>query len=197
MNNDMKRRLTDATLEAIARNNGVRGLSLRRVAEKAGRTHVNVYHYADGLAGLLWWAYAEALDAFAAACLAGTEASARAEPYGPALARAMVDFALEREGLYRLLWSEDLGGAPEGEALAAISRARAGFERSAFDAFRAEGLDGDAATLSGRQSALFAYLQGELAMLINGRSGPDKWSAGAMVVERAGMVWRLLLSEPA
>lgn len=193
----MKRRLVDAAKAAVEANKGVRGVSLRGIAAQAGCSHVNAYHYADGLAGLLWEAYGEALDEFAKACLERAGKPRRGDNFGSALARAMAAFALEREGLYRLLWFEDLGGAPRGQALEAVVRAKSSFDAAAFAAFRRDGFEADDGVLAGRQAMLFAYLQGELALLINGRSGPDRQAAAKPLVERARRLWGLLLTRDA
>jgi len=143
--------------------------------------------------GLFWLAYVESLEAFSTACFQGVSSRSRGENFGAALARAMVAFALEREGLYRLLWFEDLQTEPQGEALAAIGRVQVAFATSAFQAFREDGLDAEDYVLSDRLLMLFSYLQGEIAILINGRAGPDKAAAGELVSERAERMWRLLL----
>jgi len=194
MNNTMKDRLTAATVQAIEEHRGVTGVSIRGIAKDAGCSHVNVYHYADGLVGLFWLAYVEALEAFSEACFKGVTGRMRSENYGAALARSMVAFALEREGLYRLLWFEDLRTEPRGEALEAIARTQKRFAASAFEAFRAEGLRAEEYVLADRLQMLFAFLQGEVAMLINGRSGPDKVAAGEQVTERAERMWNLMLA---
>jgi AcrR family transcriptional regulator len=194
MMDTMKARLTAATIRAIETHRGVSGVSLRGIAKDAGCSHVNVYHYADGLAGLLWLAYVESLEAFSSACFQEVSNRRHGENFGAALARAMVSFALEREGPYRLLWFEDLQTAPRGETLEAIGRAREAFSDSAFAAFRADGLQAEDYVLADRLSMLFAYLQGELAVLINGRAGPDKAAAGELVSERAERMWKLLLA---
>ncbi|MCX7023648.1 MAG: hypothetical protein NT080_03400 [Spirochaetes bacterium] len=46
----------------------MRGATLRSIAREAGCSHMNAYHYVDGLGGLLWLAYAEAFSLFQAAC---------------------------------------------------------------------------------------------------------------------------------
>ncbi|MBU0927266.1 MAG: TetR/AcrR family transcriptional regulator [Spirochaetes bacterium] len=190
----MKDRLTRATIRAIEERRGVSGLSLRGIAKEAGCSHVNVYHHADGLVGLFWLAYVEALEAFSDACQRGISERGRGESFGSALARAMVAFALEREGLYRLLWFEDLRTEPRGEALETIAKTQKLFAATAFEAFRAEGLNAEEHVLSDRLQMLFALLQGEVAMLINGRAGSDRAAAGELVSERAERMWKLLLA---
>jgi len=190
----MKARLTAATIRAIETHRGVSGVSLRGIAKDAGCSHVNVYHHADGLVGLFWLAYVEALGAFSEYCFKGVTERRREENYGLALGRSIVDFALDREGLYRLLWFEDLRTDPQGDALETIGRVKTEFSRSAFESFRDDGLQAEDYVLADRLSMLFAYLQGEVAMLINGRSGPDRTAAGEQVSERSERMWKLLLA---
>lgn len=192
MNETMKDRLIAATISALEEHKGVQGIRLRGIAKAAGCSHVNAYNYVDGLPGLLWLAYIKALEAFTATCFEKTSKRRRDENYGESLARAMTGFALTREGLYRLLWFEALEGEPAGEALAAITRSKSVFAASTLEAFREDGLEASEEVLEERLDMLFAYLQGELALLINGRLGQDKAAAGKSVVDRTGRMWRLL-----
>ncbi len=194
MNDTMKDRLTLATLRAIEEHKGVQGLSLRGIAKEAGCSHVNVYHYAPlGLGDLLWLAYTVAIEEYARSCFARAADRLPGENYGEALARGMIAFATEREGLYRLLWFDALEGEPSGEALAAIGRAQASFLELTASELAAEGLHGGLAEFGDRLEVLFAYLQGEVALLINGRSGPDKASAAEAIAARSGRTWRILI----
>ena len=190
----MKERLTRATLRAVSDNKGVQGVSLRGIAKDAGCSHVNVYHHAPrGLADLLWLAYTIAIEDYAGDCFARAAGRRPGENYGEALARGMIAFATEREGLYRLLWFDALEGEPSGEALAAIGRAQASFLELTASELAAEGLPGGLAEFGDRLEVLFAYLQGEVALLINGRSGPDKASAAEAIAARSGRTWRILI----
>lgn len=192
----MKNRLIEAAIDAVAARGGVRGVSLREVARNAGCSHVNAYRHADGLRGLLWMAYATVLGEFERACLEGAAERRPGENFGAALAGAMAAFAIEKEGLYRLLWSDDLGGAPAGDALAAIVEAKAHYDTAVKEALRADGFAGEERELSKRSDWLFAYLQGETTLLVNGRNGPDKPKAAEFISQRAGGLWELLAAHP-
>lgn len=190
----MKDRLLAATIRAIEQHKGVQGLSLRGIAKEAGCSHVNAYHYAPrGLADLLWLAYTIGIEDYARDCFARAVGRKPGENYGEALARGMIAFAGEREGLYRLLWFDALEGEPTGDALAAIGRAQASFLELTAAELAAEGLPGGLAEFGDRLEVLFAYLQGEVALLINGRSGPDKASAAEAIAARSGRTWRILI----
>jgi|GEM_PF-2102891 AcrR family transcriptional regulator len=192
----MKDRLTAATIRAIEERRGVQGLSLRGIAKEAGCSHVNIYHYAPrGLADLLWLAYTVAIEWYARSCFARVADRKPGEGYGEALARGVLAFATEREGLYRLLWFESLAGEPTGEALASIRRAQASFMETTAAELAAEGLAGGLEAFGASLEILFAYLQGEIALLINGRSGPDRTSAAEAIAARSGRTWRILIEE--
>jgi len=185
MNDTMKDRLTAATIRAVEERKGVQGLSLRAIAKDAGCSHVNVYHHAQrGLPDLLWLAFTVGLEDFTLACSERTSGRTAGENLGEAMARAIAEFALAHEGMYRLLWFEALDGKPEGEALAAIERSKATFREAARGSVNdvVEELD-----------ILFAYLQGEVALMINGRSGPDAKAVSDMIAARAARMWKSLM----
>ena len=190
MNDTMKDRLTAATIRAIEERKGVQGLSLRGIAKDAGCSHVNVYHHAPrGLPDLLWLAFTVGLEAFTKACSDRTSRRAEGENLGEAMARAFCEFAVAREGMYRLLWFEALEGQPGGEAAAAIERSKESY-RKAADAMAAEGASVD--QFAEELDILFAYLQGEVALMINGRSGPDAAAVSDMIAARAKRMWSVL-----
>lgn len=199
MNDTMKTKLINATISSIEAAGGIRGVSLRGIAKAAGCSHVNVYHYAPrGLPDLLWPAYAEALDAFSDALSARAGARKPGESFGEATARAGAAFALARPGLYRLLWFEDIdgaasGGVPDRDALAAIARAKGRFQSAAREAFAADGFRGSEEEFGRRLELFFAFLQGELALLLNGRSGARGPEAVEGIGGRAALLWGLLV----
>ncbi|HAE22914.1 MAG TPA: hypothetical protein DCG47_11395 [Spirochaetaceae bacterium] len=192
MNNDTKTRLVDATLAAIEENKGCKGVSLRGIAKAAGCSHVNAYHYADGLDGLYWLAYIEALRAFTAQALAGVAAPLPGRNFGEAAAGGIVAFALEHEGLYRLIWFEDLSGEPPEAVRADIALASAAYRAEVAKALSEEGAGTDSLAADEAADYFFAYLQGELSLLINGRLGPDRGVATAEVLARCRTVWTIL-----
>ncbi len=194
MSDDTKARLIAATLAAIEENKGCKGVSLRGIAKAAGCSHVNAYHYADGLDGLFWLAYVEALRAFTGQALSGVAERLPGRNFGEAAAGGIAAFALEREGLYRLLWFEDLSGEPPEAVRADIALASAAYRAEAAKALAEEGGAKDALAADQAADYFFAYLQGELSLLINGRLGPDRGVARAEVLARCGTVWTILVN---
>jgi AcrR family transcriptional regulator len=194
MDEDTKTRLIAATLSAIEENKGCKAVSLRGIAKAAGCSHVNVYHYADGLDGLFWLAYVEALRDFTAQALAGVALRDGDRNFGQAAASGIVAFALEHEGLYRLLWFEDLSGEPPEAVRADIALASAAYRAEVAKALAEEGGAKDALAADQAADYFFAYLQGELSLLINGRLGPDRGVARAEVLARCRTVWTILVN---
>lgn len=193
MNDTMKDRLTAATLRSIEERRGVQGLSLRGIAREAGCSHVNVYHYAPrGIPDLLWLAFTVGLEDFTRACSERTAHRREGENFGEAMARAILGFALGREGVYRLLWFEALEGRAEGEALLAIERSKRAFRESA-DAFSLADSGAPVDEYAEELDILFAYLQGEIALMLNGRSEPDRRAAREAIAARAGRMWSAVL----
>jgi AcrR family transcriptional regulator len=194
MSDDTKARLIAATLAAIEENKGCKGISLRGIAKAAGCSHVNAYHYAEGLDGLFWLAYAEALRSFTARALSGVAERLPGRNFGEAAAGGIAAFALEREGLYRLLWFEDLSGEPPEAVRADIALASAAYRAEVAKALAEEGGGKDALAADQAADYFFAYLQGELSLLINGRLGPDRGVARAEVLARCRTVWTILVN---
>ncbi len=194
MSDETKARLIAATLAAIEENKGCKGVSLRGIAKAAGCSHVNAYHYAEGLDGLFWLAYAEALRAFTARALFGVKDRAPGRNFGEAVAGGIAAFALDREGLYRLLWFEDLSGEPPEAVRADIALASAAYRAEVAKALSEEGGGKDALAADQAADYFFAYLQGELSLLINGRLGPDRGVARAEVLARCRTVWTILVN---
>lgn len=198
MSDETKQRLIAATIAAIEENKGLRGVSLRGVAKAAGCSHVNVYHYADGLSGLLWLAYAEALGRFTQTALAELRARDPALDFGEATAAGIIRFAKRHEGLYRLMWFEDLPSQPPESVWADITRASSTYREEvarALDAAEPGLRDGAGRRLSPVEAAdlFFAYLQGEISLLLNGRLGPDPDAAEREILSRCKLFWTILV----
>lgn len=106
--------LRNALLVAVdgaLRDDGVTGLSLRRVAARAGVSHTAAAHHFGDFAGLVA-SYAQAsFETFAVALDAAADAhgaSASAEARLLASGQAYVDFALEHPARYEVMFRDDL-----------------------------------------------------------------------------------------
>lgn len=195
MSDETKQRLVAATIAAVEENKGLRGVSLRGVAKAAGCSHVNVYHYADGLSGLLWMAYAEALKLFTQTALSELRARDPSADFGEATAAGIIRFARRHEGLYRLMWFEDFPTQPPQSVWADISVASATYREEVARALGAGGSDARGGRrLSAPEAAdlFFAYLQGEISLLLNGRLGPNGDEAERELLSRSRMFWAIL-----
>lgn len=196
-NDSTRERLIAATLAAIEEHKSLRSLSLRRIAKAAGCSHVNVYHHADGLNGLLWLAYIRVLGQFTQYALDALDDGKRNNKgnFCRRTAEALLRFARDHEGLYRLLWFEDLPGPIPPEAMAAIGQASAAYQ-AAFD----RALTGQKGRVPKRGSAesgqlLFAYLQGEVSLFLNRTLEPEKEQAAQAIIRRSAGFWELLTGD--
>jgi hypothetical protein len=108
---------------------------------------------------------------------------------GAAFAAAAAAYALEHEGLYRLLWLEALPGPPPEEALAAVARHSGAYARRIAALAEAAGT-----AVPGERAAgfLMAYTLGEISALLAGRifASPDR--AAAELAAGAGALWELI-----
>lgn len=191
MKTNMQERLVDATIEAIEQDRGSTALSLRSIAQAAGCSHVNVYHYAAGLTGLRWLAYGRAMLALSS--FREATKPLEGENFGQTQCRAMLGFAMEHEGLHRLLWLDPIEGEPTGPALEAIVRAQASYRAHGLEAMERElGRPPRPGEEEAMQS-LFIYMHGEAALLVNGRSGADRRAVAEAACARAGRLWDALL----
>jgi AcrR family transcriptional regulator len=206
MADDTRERLIQATLEAIDRQISLRKLSLRGIARSAGCSHVNVYNHAGGLDGLLWLAYSRALQLFTLSAQAALEgptvsdgkrkAPPKAGRFGEVLAKAMLDYACEHEGWYRLLWLEELPGTIPESAMAQIVQSASFYRQAVADALVAR--PGRLAAADSKNSGLvadlfFAYLQGELSMYLNRTPLHEREAGRALIIERSRQLWKTLL----
>lgn len=176
--------LTALTLDLIERRRGIRGLSLREIARLAGCSHVNLYHHVGNLDQLIWHCYRVALERYRDWCRAHAGGQRGAQAL-PAYAWAVLDFAREHEGLYRLLWVDDLGGTPPswvGETIGRVSAEYVEFVRDATGAAEAR----QVADIFG------AWLAGRLQLLLSGRLVEDRVAAEAGLLADAARLAGLL-----
>lgn len=92
---------------ALLDEEGVEGLTLRRVASRAGVSHAAPAHYFDGLPGLRQAIATRGFQIFLGAlrdAVAGQTASPRARLLG--MVGAYFDFAAQRYGLFSLMFQE-------------------------------------------------------------------------------------------
>ncbi len=179
--------LVAATLKAIERGKGTKGLSLRSIARDAGCSHANVYHYSRGLDGLVWDAYCISLSDFAKRCEASIDSALRGENVGAAFARAAIAYAHEHEGLYRLLWLDSLPEPIPESALQSVIEHSGSYANRIKAALGGSNSDADQAA-----GFLMAYVMGEIAMILAGRimEGPEE--AAARAIKGAGALWEMI-----
>jgi AcrR family transcriptional regulator len=179
--------LTRETLSAIELNKGTKNLSLRAIARKAGCSHANVYHYTNGLDGLLWAAYQSALKDFADCCRKGLDPAGDGFNAGSGLARAVCGFALDHEGLYRLLWLDSLPQPVPDPVMEMVKYQSREYVRWITGLLHKNGYEAE------RDAGfLFSFLQGEISSLLAGRLLESPEMAVEHIETSAGELWNIL-----
>jgi AcrR family transcriptional regulator len=157
--------IIDSAMSAVERERGLRGLSFRAIARDMGCSHVNLYHYVESLDALIWRVYARALQLLRQACGYRIAGRSEGETKLHAYAAGMVAFAMEHEGYCRILWFEQLRGAPPSEIQELIGRMSGEYAQLGI-----EGLSelGCASELETKAEIFFSFLHGRIAILLNG-----------------------------
>lgn len=170
--------LIDIALALVDRYKSVRSLSFREVAREAGCSHVNLYNYVANVGELVWRCYCRGIVLYRDFCAVRSSNGPEGERALVSYTRAVLEFARTREGLYRLLWLEDLGAEPPGFVMETVAEVSGDFR-----AFVAVSLGQEAAA---EVADLFgSWLLGKMAFLLNGRFAGGRDAAERAIVEGA------------
>ncbi|MEM1413249.1 MAG: TetR/AcrR family transcriptional regulator [Myxococcota bacterium] len=173
---DVRHKAEDATRDAlreaasrILRREGVRALSLRRVAREAGVTTMGIYSRFGGKDGLLDALHAEGFELLSEAQASLPE---QADPLEAivAHARAHRRMARDHQAHYQVMFERSTGFEPS-----SVSRERATGSLEALrakvsDAVSRGALDGDPESIA---RAVFAQVHGTVALTLAGIEGGD------------------------
>ena len=162
-------RFVEVTLELIEERGGSQSVNLREVARRVGCAHTNVYNYFDGFPGLLWEALRRAVADYARALAGGLDDGLAPLAYFEQVATNYVRFTQEHPGLYRFI---SLDPVNDGDYPVEVIETVAALVEWLVDVIIAcaPGTSRDEA-----ENACFvidAYISGESASLITGRSLP-------------------------
>ena len=122
----MRGRILDATLELL-RQEGLQGVSIRKIADRVGVSHMLLYSYFENRAAILHSLRERAFEHMQAFC---TESLRRAEA-GDALAQVrellgrFIRLSREYPSLYQLAWRRDLALRVDSENMSTIVEALA------------------------------------------------------------------------
>ena len=181
------------TLQMIDENEGIRGVTLRAIAQKLGCAHTNLYNYFGSLEEILWECVGRLL-------LMMTEEMSREDPgvSDPeqklylSFSRLM-DFSFDHPGWHRLIWLEPSQGSPSAEVAKNMQQPTITFAGNVFAASKAALTDDKLNQLC---SMLLSYLYGEINFWINHRnSAEDRASVQSKTLANLQLLYRLVLED--
>lgn len=186
--------LIESALALVDESGGIRGVTLRAVANRAGCAHTNAYNYFPSLDKLFWEALAEAMkrnvelrDNLLTATVIGSQESFSA------LVAAQVQFAMAHPGWYRLIWLEPMNSAPPQELLARMVSSWT----VAADVVRpllGESIGEE--ELKRAIDIIHSYIHGEICNMISGRDAAiDSPRTKERVLANARFLLRLLADD--
>jgi AcrR family transcriptional regulator len=178
---DTKRRILDASILMVAEG-GVRAVSFREVARRAGVSHQAPYHHFPNHEAILREIAREGFAALAAAMEAGSDG---ADPVDGLMGagRAYLAFALEHVGHYRVMFQRPIDAEPLAEAERTL-----GVLASLTEAVVVDGGGGGAAP-EVLARLCWSTVHGLASLAIEGALDVDA-DDGAVVVEALGRLLR-------
>jgi AcrR family transcriptional regulator len=192
-NNEMKEKLINATLDLIEQQNGLHGVNLRQIAERAGCAHTNIYNYYQNFEDLLWDAIIRIGEIWSEFNADKYRDLTSLEEVVGQFANIQIDLAWERPGWYRCLWQEPLSGNLPEKVLEArrsqrsqLTQAFVKVSQNRLDQPRADRLF----------LLVFTFIHGSISLMINGRVVQSKQSAfKAQVLENVRFIINAFMKE--
>jgi len=187
INSDM---IIETTLQMIDKNEGIKGVTLRAIAQNLGCAHTNLYNYFGSLEEIYW-------ECVGMLLLKMTEEMSREDPgvsdpeekLYMSFSRLM-DFSFDHPGWHRLIWLEPAAGSPSPEVAQNLQQPTLVFGRLVFTASK-ETLSDD--KLSQLCSILLCYLYGEINMWITRRnSAEDRGLMKTKTLANLQLIYRLV-----
>ena len=172
-------------LEMLSEGIPFRDINLRQVAKRVGCAHTNVYNYVSSYGELTWFTLAEALRRMLAT----------AGPLDPDsllscdISELYVDFALTHPSWYRLIWMEQMPGAPPAEIIAVLGKPGAVMEQwfSLHYPHTPE---------VRRKTRMFhSYLHGVLSKVVMGRTAGADPGLREEILQEAALIRKLIFTQ--
>lgn len=163
-------RFIRATIELIEERGGSQNVNLREVARRVGIAHTNVYHYFDGLTGLMWETLRRAVVVYATALSDGLRDDLPPFEYFRKFVENMVAFPQEHPGLHRFVSSDPIEDGIPQDIVAMV----AGLKQWADDVISACAPGVSAEVAADTCNIIVAYIGGESLNLINDRFLPGE-----------------------
>ena len=185
--------IIETTLQMIDDNEGIKGVTLRAIAQKLGCAHTNLYNYFESLEEILWECVGRLL-------LMMTEEMSR-EDHGVSDPEQklylsfsrLLDFSFDHPGWHRLIWLEPSQGSPSAEVAKNMQQPTVTFAGNVFAASKATLSDDKLNQLC---SMLLSYLYGEISFWINHRnSAENRASLQSKTLANLQLLYRLFLED--
>jgi len=186
--------IIETTLQMIDKNEGIKDVTLRAIAQKLGCAHTNLYNYFGSLEEIYWECVGLLLQKM-------TEEMSREDPdvSDPDVSdpeeklymsfSRLADFSIDHPGWHRLIWLEPATGSPSPEVAQKLQQPTLVFGRLVFAASKGTLSDDKLSQLC---SILLCYLYGEINMWITRRnSAEDRTLMKTKTLENLRLLYRL------
>jgi len=159
--------IIQTTVHLIDNSNELKDVNLREIARVIGCAHTNLYNYFDSLDDIIW----EALGSVLKMMMENTgvnlsNKTTRREQFITILSN-YIDFSMMHPGWYRLIWLNEMGGAPSDEIRAILSMPANKFVEAICELGNTQIPLEKAVTTA---DIVHGYLHGEVCKIINKRS---------------------------
>jgi len=190
INHDM---IIETTLLMIDKNEGIKGVTLRAIAQKLGCAHTNLYNYFESLEELIWECVGRLLRMMTEEM--SREDSGVSDPEQKLFLSfsRLLDFSLDHPGWHRLIWLEPAQGSPSAEVAKNMQQPMITFTGNVMAASKSTLSDDHLSQLC---SMLLSYLYGEINFWINQRnSAEDRASVQSKTLANLQLLYRLVLQD--
>ncbi|MEI8200797.1 MAG: TetR/AcrR family transcriptional regulator [Eubacteriales bacterium] len=182
--------IIETTLQMIDKNEGIKGVTLRAIAQKLGCAHTNLYNYFGSLEEIYWECVGFLLQKMTGEMSREDRGvSDPEEKLYMSLSRLM-DFSFDHPGWHRLIWLEPAAGSPSPEVAHTLQQPALVFGRLVFAASKGTLPDDKLSQLC---SILLCYLYGEINMWITRRnSAEDRALMKTKTLANLQLLYRLI-----
>lgn len=111
----------------IEKNQGIKGVNLRRIAKEIGCAHTNIYNYFDSLNEIFWESLGQVMTKMIEYVNGNLPSKINNEENFYLFLSNIIDFSMNHPGWYRLIWLEHIEGSPSSKIITMINKPKEGF----------------------------------------------------------------------
>lgn len=163
--NAMSERIVQVALDLIEENGGLQGVNLRKIAQRAGCAHTNIYNYFANFDDLLWEVYFQIGAKMWSDYPLGLEEDLSLAEIVRRVCIPQIDFATEHPGWYRCMWIEPLSSPPPVRLMDTRREMRDAVAMKIREACPGMTIEQSNEIFT----VMFSYTHGALSLLVNGR----------------------------